>query len=527
MRTEGVARFVRLSAALLFCGAGSVGAFGAPAGSNYDGTLDPTLQPTPFAPPFYGIAGLLEFAIDAGGDAPYRDDDSTTSILVQPDGKIVVAGFAWTDSAGVSKNIGYLQRFTVEGSLDPTFGNNGRVTSEWFGGAGEIVDAYLQTIALQGDGRIVVGGSLHWRNANLDSGIVMRFNADGSFDNTFGNGSLPQSGSSVTRVMIGGDDSIYAIGFLNSTASQFSASFIDAFGVYQYGIAESIGAGSGEGDRAYDAVLEFVPSQSCGDSCVIPAHEELYLVGTAFQGTYPSGLPNHDCAVLALRRNLTSTQFSVDTLFNAGGKLTVDFPMAPANEGDNLCRKALPRPDGGVVVAGENFFISTLGGGNPGLASNYALAEIDRDANVTRQDAFAFFQELPTPGIFNGIFGMDREANGKIVIGGYASTSDISRAPSDVGVIRFNADFTRDATFGNDGLGLATLTLDGQSGLHSAQREWASALAYDNRGRIVIAGERSYDIGGLNPNDYDWLIARLNTSDIIFRDSVDGVVPPG
>jgi len=88
-------------------------------------------------------------------------------------------------------------------------------------------------------------------------------------------------------------------------------------------------------------------------------------------------------------------------------------------------------------------------------------------------------------------------------------------------VIRFNADYTRDTTFGNDGAGLAVLSLDGA--LPGQQREWASAVTLDRADRVVIAGNRSYDYAS-GSNDYDWVIARLN-SDVIFRDGFDGLSP--
>ena len=91
-------------------------------------------------------------------------------------------------------------------------------------------------------------------------------------------------------------------------------------------------------------------------------------------------------------------------------------------------------------------------------------------------------------------------------------------------MIRFNADYSRDATFGNDGAGLAILSLDGQGSMASGQREWATSLALDNRGRVLLAGTRSYDIA--SSGDYDWLIARLdNADDVIFRDGFDNAIP--
>jgi hypothetical protein len=335
--------------------------------------------------------------------------------------------------------------------------------------------------------------------------------------------------TAFASVLVDTDGTLYAAGHYivpNASDNDFYLAVFDAGGNFDYTLARAfdLGTGNDHDDRAYAQVLRFVPAQSCGVSCLIPAHSELYLVGTANNTPY-SDLANHDCAIIAYRRAVTDTQFSLDMSFNGTGAETIDFPMA-SNEGDNICRAAVLRPGGGVVIGGENYFISTLGGGTPGLASSYALAEVDAVGNVTRQDTFAFFQDLAFPGIYNGISDMVREpADGKLVVTGYAGTSVSNNAPSDVGVIRFNADFSRDSSFGNDGLGLAILSLDGQAGQNPAQREWGSGLALDSRGRIVLIGERSYNISGSNPNDYDWLIARLNYFDTIFRDGLDGVVP--
>jgi hypothetical protein len=241
-------------------------------------------------------------------------------------------------------------------------------------------------------------------------------------------------------------------------------------------------------------------------------------------GSYGDGLPNHDCVVVAFRRGLTDLFFGIDPGFNGGNPLLIDFPVGSVNEGDNICRAAAPRSGSGIVIGGENFFISTLGGGSPGVASNYALAEVDEAGNVTRQDAFAFFEQPATPGIFNGIYGMAREPGGKLVVTGFAGTGDANRSPSDAAVIRFNADYSRDTSFGNDGAGLAIVSLDGQGSMATAQREWASALALDNRGRILPVGTRSYNIA--SNNDYDWLVGRLvNSDDVIFRDGFDNRIP--
>ncbi len=251
---------------------------------------------------------------------------------------------------------------------------------------------------------------------------------------------------------------------------------------------------------------------------------KVYLVGNANSAPY-SDQAHHQCAIAAYVYSLNDGAFVPDTTFSGDGATNFDI-LGQHNEGDAYCRAAVARTGGGVIIGGETYFISTFSL-PAGLASWYALAEIDGSGLVIHSsDITGSFQLGAYPGIYNGIFGMAREAGGKFIVTGYAGTDDANRQPSDAGVIRFNfdANLGRDITFGTSASGLTILSLDGLDGLFTQQREWATALALDNHGRIVLVGERSYLINNV-PGNYDWLISRLNTSDVIFRDGLDGVVP--
>jgi uncharacterized delta-60 repeat protein len=497
--------------------------------ANYEGSLDST-----FNAGGSGLPGLRRYPIDLGGGAPYANEDIAAAIAVQADGKIVVAGYAWNNAGGIDQNACVLARYLADGQPDTAFNSGSRVVFN-FNPVGLENDCYLDSVALQADGKILAAG--HRARSGAESAIMYRFNADGSLDATFASASphpgylVLDDGTAFNQVLVDSDGSIYGIGRgvqLNASDYDFFLHAFDPNGVGTYFRYVAFDRGGDLDDRAAVAVLQQIPSGSCGPNCLITAHSELYLVGSANGAPYPD-MPDHDCAVAAFRSDFASSfEFVADTQFGSGGKLSVDFPVSGSNEGDNACRVAVTRGGSGavlggygVVIGGENYFISTLGGGTPGLASTYALADVDGSGNVTREDAFAFFQELATPGIYNGVFGMARDASGKILIAGYASTSDVNRAPSDIGVIRFNADYTRDTTFGNDGAGLAVLSLDGT--FSGQQREWASALALDRADRVVLAGNRSFDYAS-GSNDYDWVIARL-TSDVIFRDGFDAMAP--
>jgi uncharacterized delta-60 repeat protein len=100
------------------------------------------------------------------------------AIALQPDGRIVVAGFAVLLPSGIEQFVA--ARLLDDGTLDPEFGEGG-VVSTSFGTR----DARAAAVALQpDDGAVVVAG---WsRNtANRDLAVV-RYGASGALDPTFG-----------------------------------------------------------------------------------------------------------------------------------------------------------------------------------------------------------------------------------------------------------------------------------------------------------------------------------------------------
>ena len=71
------------------------------------------------------------------------------------------------------------------GTLDPTFGTGGRVTT-FFGGDGPNGDE-AHSVVVQKDGKLVVGGSTTNLDDTTDFGLT-RYNSNGTLDSTFGTG---------------------------------------------------------------------------------------------------------------------------------------------------------------------------------------------------------------------------------------------------------------------------------------------------------------------------------------------------
>lgn len=142
-----------------------------------NGTLDPT----------FGVGGVVITAV-----APGIHQHSATDLLVQPDGKILVAGSARMPFTGADT---VLVRYNVDGSLDRSFGSGGIVITGLAPGA---KSDEAVALALQPDGKIVMVAN-RWDGPATTRISAVRFRPDGVIDRTFG-------ADGVTTVPIGAID---------------------------------------------------------------------------------------------------------------------------------------------------------------------------------------------------------------------------------------------------------------------------------------------------------------------------------
>lgn len=130
-----------------------------------------------FAAARYNTDGSLDASFDGDGKMTtlLGIDDEANSIAIQGDGKIVLAGR--TKQADFQYAVGVV-RLNTNGSLDNTFDTDGKkVTS---------ITPYsdlAQDVALQSDGKIVVGGK--GTPVGPEQYALVRYNTDGSLDNSF------------------------------------------------------------------------------------------------------------------------------------------------------------------------------------------------------------------------------------------------------------------------------------------------------------------------------------------------------
>ena len=127
----------------------------------------------------FGVGGST--TVDFG-----RVDQPARALAVQPDGKLVILGAGVRPDASTQHDLA-LARLLPDGTLDPTFGAGGIVLTDFerlFDRPGGLV--------LQSDGKIVVAGGARRMKPNGSDAeiVVVRYNADGSVDPTFGDGGV-------------------------------------------------------------------------------------------------------------------------------------------------------------------------------------------------------------------------------------------------------------------------------------------------------------------------------------------------
>jgi uncharacterized delta-60 repeat protein len=164
---------------------------------NVDGSLDTTFNSTGWVSVSFG--GSLQIA---------------TSVAIQPDGKIVVAGFA-----NVPNQDAAIARLNQNGSLDTTFDGDGKVTVNFVDFQGSYPD-YIHAVKIANDGKIVFAGGALGSGLSYKA-IIGRLNPNGSLDTTFDfDGTIVGGGGTWKDLIIQSDGAIVLVG---GGSSQFSS----------------------------------------------------------------------------------------------------------------------------------------------------------------------------------------------------------------------------------------------------------------------------------------------------------------
>lgn len=257
----------------------------------------------------YNSDGTLDTGFGTGGKVVTDFNgmtDRAFAVLVQTDGKIVVAGFATLGTQATADQDFALVRYQSTGSLDTGFGNGGKATVNVAGKAD-----FGYAVALQSDAKIVVAGRVGVNGgSNPDFGVA-RFLANGSIDATFntsgtaridfGGGVWDEAGDLVIQA----DGKIVLGGYTQTT------------GIFRYALARLTGAGLIDTTFGSNGLLStsFTGSNDFGRGLALQSDGKFVIAGQV-AGTSS----NSDFGIARY-----SSAGVLDTTFGAGGLVRVDF----------------------------------------------------------------------------------------------------------------------------------------------------------------------------------------------------------
>ncbi len=241
------------------------------------------------------------------------------AVALLPDGRILVVGDVGSDFA--------LARYLTNGSPDPTFGTDGKATVDVTGGD------IGHGVALLGDGRfIVVGGAA--TGIEKDFGVV-RFAENGAIDSTFGTNGLATTNlggvDEAFDVVIEPNGRIVAAGSIDGPGG---AQGVD-FALARYNSDGSPDLTFGSGGKT---TTNFTAGRDRGAALVRQADGKLVVAGLTTSGSFAFNN-------FALARYLTDGR--LDTSFGVGGTLAIDI-----NGGHSAAAGLAIQADGKIVAAG-------------------------------------------------------------------------------------------------------------------------------------------------------------------------------
>jgi uncharacterized delta-60 repeat protein len=373
--------------------------------------------------PSFDLDGKVKTSF-AGGAAAW-------SVAIQPNGMIVAAG-------GASGKFG-LARYQTDGSLDTTFGGNGKITTDITAG-----DDVARGVAVQADGKIVaVGGANSLRFA------IARYNTDGTLDTTFGgDGTVLTNFSAKADIARG--VAIQADGKIVAAGSA-SAGIGSAFALARYntdGTLDPTFGGDGK------VTTQFQDTVGTAYGVAVQANGRIVAVG---EGTAGGGF-----AIARYRED-----GSLDPTFSGDGMKMTRF----SGSFGGGARAVAVQPNGKIVAAGT--------GGD--IFGPFALARYTHRGRLDTTFGEHGKVTANTGGGEESATGVAIQEDGKIVAAGYAGIPHEFGDPGTGGfrLVRLRGNGVLDMSFGGDG----KVRTHFSGGL-----ALALGVAIQQDGRIVAAG---------------------------------------
>ncbi len=356
-----------------------------------------------FAVTRYNTDGTVDITFGRGGKV--RTDfpglaAEPSSVVIQPDGKIVVAGGAFP--LFVFLGDFKVVRYNPDGSLDRSFGNGGIVTTS-FPGQG----SYALSVALQTDGKIVAVGTDYVDfssedNSNTDFALA-RYNPDGTPDMTFGDDGQVTTdfdgfNDDAFSILVQSDGKLVAVGSAKNPANfyDFAAARYLSDGTIDtsFGVAGKVRTDFGDHnfDQARSAVLQ----------------RDGKIVAAGFAISHNGGVENF--AVARYDSNGV-----LDPSFSDDGMTQIDFGSCCQS-----ANKVLLQRDGKIITVGYPNSESS--------DSDFVLARLDTSGSLDTTFGIGGKVRTSFGDLNGGANGAALQRDGKIVAVGFQANFNSERA---------------------------------------------------------------------------------------------------
>jgi uncharacterized delta-60 repeat protein len=277
---------------------------------NTNGTLDTS----------FGSQGVVLTNVNASADAAGR------GIVIQPDGKILVAGYGRSGSTTEF----VVARYDSNGTLDSSFGSSGLVDT-LIGN-----NSVATCVALQSDLKIVVAGGTTPGSSGSDFAVV-RYNSDGTLDHSFGSNGvvdtqLGPSDASAEALALQADGKIVVVGHTSTSGGDFH------FTLVRY-------TSTGALDTSFNHTGEVLDNFS-GENTGFPGDDARGVVVQSNGAIVAVGgfLDQSSLSDVAIARY--NSDGSPDTTFNHTGKVSFNIG------GNDVANAVALQSNGKIVFAG-------------------------------------------------------------------------------------------------------------------------------------------------------------------------------
>lgn len=367
-----------------------------------------------FALTRYNTDGSLDSSFGNGGKLTtyFNGNEDIKALALQPDGKIVAAGF--TDIG--SGNFAFaLARYNSNGSLDTTFDGDGKLVQEITSG-----NDLINGLAIQPDGKIIAAGYV---NGGLATDFAtVRYNANGSIDSSFGTNGIART--DINGGIDGGAEVLLlSSGKIVVAGTRFNPDGSGGdFALVGYNADGSLDSTFGVGGKV---LTDFANSvDNANDMNIAPDGK---IVVSGYSG--PAGA--YDFAVARYNQN-----GSLDTGFDGDGKFVVDMTGTGGIDGAN---GVAVQQNGKIVLVGRAQLADNTQF-DLALARLNAAGGLDPSFGSNGKVFTDFIERLPNSyGVTNDEFAdVLIQPDGKIVTGG--EIEDVSRFEYHMALARYMGD---------------------------------------------------------------------------------------